>query len=338
MQGRFPSIQWRFFLVMTMFLGLLLSQDIHAQNVEKDSTHWVGEWADDGNLHYAFHLHLYPVGNGKMTGYFEWKLIWTSLLAHKHKVGSVAIEYLVGYYNPAVKSLNMQGMRQKDPADIISMDTYSVTILEEGKTMAGINRKPGNYQGRLYGQLVPEKKEVIAAKQYDSVDLEPVKPVTPKKPIAAIPEPPAEKPIDKLTTEPKVPVAAPKLDISSQISELEKSAKKELGEREIITKKSIATSAENLRIQIYDNSIVDGDVISVIWNGEWVLRYYKVVKAPKMLVLKLKSGENTLVMHAENLGRYPPNTAAINFSHGSKQETIILNSTMGKSEALKFVK
>jgi hypothetical protein len=91
-----------------------------------------------------------------------------------------------------------------------------------------------------------------------------------------------------------------------------------------------------VRIRVYDESIIDGDVISLNWNGEWVTRYYRVAKLPKEIVLDLHPGENTLVMFAENLGRYPPNTASISVQRGGKTEVFVLNSDMGKSEAIKF--
>ena len=312
------------FLSVSLFLiGLSFFQDMRAQHIEKDSTHWVGEWADDGNLHYSFHLHLFPLENGKMTGYFEWKLIWSSVWEHIPKVGAVATEYLIGYYDVENETLNLQGIRQKDPVDIISMDIYTINVRSEGKKMLGINRKPGNYQGRLYGELVEEKpaKTIVQAKKITP------EPVPAKSPIkqASAKTAVVEKPIVVEKTAPDTKPAP-----TSAIAEMEG--------REIITKQEISAKDEEIRIQIYDNSIVDGDVISVIWNGEWVMRYYKVVTAPKTLVLKLQKGENTLVMHAENMGRYPPNTAAITVAHSGKTETIILNSTMGSSEALKFVR
>jgi hypothetical protein len=103
-----------------------------------------------------------------------------------------------------------------------------------------------------------------------------------------------------------------------------------------VTKTQLRATETQLRIRIFDESIIDGDVVSLSWNGEWVLRYYRVAKLPRELVLDLQQGENTLVMHAENLGKYPPNTAAISIAHGSKTDLFILNSDMGKSEAIKI--
>lgn len=300
-----------------------VGQNLQIPNVEKDSTEWVGEWADNGNLHYSYRLKLFPIGDGRMTGTFEWKLIWTWLPEHKPKVGSVAIEYLVGNYDPIKKVLNLSGIRRKDPADIISMDIYVINVLDNGSKLGGINMKPGNYQGRLYGEIVlpkpkPKPKVVVELKK-DEKKVEKVKELPNKNP--------------------EILPSSPDNNSAKNVAKIVKPEDlEELNSREIITKQEIKSKEEQIRIRIYDNSMVDGDIISLNWNGEWILRYFKVVKVPKEIILNLKKGENTLVMHAENLGKYPPNTAAIQIDRGSKQEVIILNSTMGSSEALRFIK
>lgn len=303
---------------------------VRAQLVEKDSTEWVGEWRDDGNLQYAFRLKVVPVGEGKVQGVFEWKLIWTSLVEHRPKVGAVAKEYVVGRYDPATRRLTLVGMRQDDPADIISMDHYLIDIAADGKRLEGVNIKPTNYHGSMFGvKMVPKPKPKPAPSPAVVVERPMAKEKAKTGTPAAKPAPadPAAKPTAPASPSPSasIPPKRPAQDL-------------ELGEREIVTKTEIKAAATDVRIRIFDESLIDGDVVSLNWNGVWVLRYYRVSHAPKELVLKLQQGENTLVMHAENLGKYPPNTAAVSIQHGAKTQQVILNSDMGKSEAIKIVK
>jgi hypothetical protein len=74
--------------------------------------------------------------------------------------------------------------------------------------------------------------------------------------------------------------------------------------------KTIDVAEENIAVQLYDNGEIDGDTVTVTFNGE-VIAFKKGLSAkPIILNLKLKPGtENELVMYAENLGSIPPNTA-----------------------------
>lgn len=323
---------------------MLLPFLTNAQSVEKDSTHWVGEWRDEGNLQYAFHLHLQPLGGGRMSGYFDWKLIWTWLPEHKSKVGASAREYVVGIYDPIKRQIKVSGIRQTDPADIISMDIYIIDVSADGKSIEGINVKPENYHGSMFGIIQPPKKPV-AAKKTPTQASEPSKvsskesskpsPVTSKS-APVQPNPNASKPTP---TQPTSPTAAqPKPSTPETQPAAKANADTELKSREIVTKQEMRSTEDKVRIRIFDEAMIDGDVISLNWNGTWILRYYRIAKLPKEFTLELQPGENTLVMHAENLGRYPPNTASISVQRGTKTEVLVLNSDMGKSEAIRIIR
>jgi hypothetical protein len=109
-----------------------------------------------------------------------------------------------------------------------------------------------------------------------------------------------------------------------------------LNGRKVHIHDEIDTDEETLTIQVYDKGKVDGDRISLYLNGELLLENYTVGKIKKELTLHLKPGENYLVMHALNLGRIPPNTAAIRIYKNGKPKDIILNSDMDKSGGLKI--
>ena len=87
----------------------------------------------------------------------------------------------------------------------------------------------------------------------------------------------------------------------------------------------------------YDASI-DGDTMSLFFNGEWLLDHYGVTKAKKAIKLNFKPNtKNFLVLFANNLGKSPPNTAAILFSNGKTNRFVKLSSDLKTCSALNFV-
>ncbi len=82
----------------------------------------------------------------------------------------------------------------------------------------------------------------------------------------------------------------------------------------------------------------DGDIISLNLNGEWIVRGLEVTKAGAKIRVPLIHKKNHLIMHAENLGSIPPNTASMKLNDGTKVHEITLNSDAGKSEGILFVR
>lgn len=64
-------------------------------------------------------------------------------------------------------------------------------------------------------------------------------------------------------------------------------------------------------ITFWDNSILDGDIISVYLNEIKILNNHKLTKEKKKIELKLKDGINVLSIYAHNLGEIPPNTIGV---------------------------
>jgi hypothetical protein len=91
-------------------------------------------------------------------------------------------------------------------------------------------------------------------------------------------------------------------------------------------------------IEIWDNDQEDGDIISLSLNDKWVLTGYELAKSRKLLRLQLQPGANWLMMRSENLGRIPPNTAAIALVEHGIRKIFTLHSDMGKSEVLKLMR
>ena len=107
-------------------------------------------------------------------------------------------------------------------------------------------------------------------------------------------------------------------------------------DRTVLTKNQIEVSSKNLILQVWDNNKEDGDIISLKLNGEWILKNFRVKKSKNEIRLSLTKKDNLLVLHAENLGDQPPNTAAISINDGIKVQELILNSDEDQSEAIRI--
>ena len=92
-------------------------------------------------------------------------------------------------------------------------------------------------------------------------------------------------------------------------------------------------------VEVWDNNIVDGDIISLYVNNTCVLNKYTLAKEKKAVKnLPLKNGKNTITMFAENLGDIPPNTASMSIYIDNKLlRTFLLESDMELNEALEIM-
>jgi len=117
-----------------------------------------------------------------------------------------------------------------------------------------------------------------------------------------------------------------------------KELKTDFESRPVIAKETITVKSNTIQLTFWDSGAkVDGDVISIVLNGKYVLEKYKLKGTKKSITVTLQEGENSIVMHAHNEGRHPPNTAAILVSDGSKNQHIQLNADLKTSSSLNFI-
>lgn len=101
----------------------------------------------------------------------------------------------------------------------------------------------------------------------------------------------------------------------------------------------INTKAARVQIQLWDDTIEDGDVITLIYNGKPLLQHYLLKGSKKMLELSLRPGQDdVLELRADNLGSIPPNTAAISIGLGDDNYTYLATTRPGKPVSLIFRK
>lgn len=103
--------------------------------------------------------------------------------------------------------------------------------------------------------------------------------------------------------------------------------------------KTIEIDNASFTLDLYDNGEIDGDSISLFFNGKLLLSHKRL--SDKALTLKLNVDEtrivNELIMYAENLGAIPPNTALMVVNDGDNRYEVRISSDLQKSGVIRFV-
>jgi len=111
-----------------------------------------------------------------------------------------------------------------------------------------------------------------------------------------------------------------------------------LKDREVVTNsRKIRVDSARLEMILYDHLIQDGDIVSINFNGDWILEKYSLETAAKTLKLELnKTGKNYLLLHAESIGKRPPNTMTIGYTYKGESQRIALKSDLNASELIEI--
>jgi hypothetical protein len=113
---------------------------------------------------------------------------------------------------------------------------------------------------------------------------------------------------------------------------------RELKNREIVVSdRVIIVDKKVVTLELYDHKMIDGDIVSVNFNGDWILENYKLKGKPFKIDIQLNDdGKNYLLLHAVNLGDRPPNTMALKYIYKGKEELVILSSNLDESELIEI--
>jgi hypothetical protein len=111
-----------------------------------------------------------------------------------------------------------------------------------------------------------------------------------------------------------------------------------LKDREIqMSTRKIKVDSLKFEVSLYDHMIEDGDVISLNFNGDWIVEKMPLEAKHKKLKLMLNAeGKNFFILHAENVGRRPPNTMAVDYYYRGRKHQIILKSDLNVSEMIEI--
>lgn len=191
--------------------------------------------------------------------------------------------------------------------------------------------------------------------------VKPLPKITPlPKTINPIENKPSENAIPKLTPAPKkdIPVLKKQPEIT-KIKPLPPVEKTPVIKDTIVTKSTIKVNTlppttngridkelrrivvhdKKIKLNIYDNGTIDGDTVSIYYNGRAILKNKGLTANP--LVVEVELDENiamhSIVLFAENLGSIAPNTALVIFttSDGKRYE-LYSSATLQQNAAIVF--
>jgi zinc protease len=100
---------------------------------------------------------------------------------------------------------------------------------------------------------------------------------------------------------------------------------------------SYAIDNSDVTIELYDDASVDGDEVSVFFNGSNVVSKKPLTDRPLTFNVKAGKGKNTIVMFADNMGTTPPNTALMIIKSGTKTYKVNLSSSDKESAAIELM-
>lgn len=103
--------------------------------------------------------------------------------------------------------------------------------------------------------------------------------------------------------------------------------------------KTIEIDNASFTVDLYDNGEVDGDSVSLFFNGKLILSHKRLSDKPLNLKLNVDNTRevNELIMYADNLGSIPPNTALMIVYDGDNRYEVRISSDLQKSGVIRFV-
>jgi len=105
------------------------------------------------------------------------------------------------------------------------------------------------------------------------------------------------------------------------------------------TIQSLEFKSDSITLSLYDNGEIDGDTVSVLINGEVVLAQQglKATAIRKTIyITPVMQDSFTLVLYAENLGKYAPNTGLIIVRDGDDAYQVRFSADLQKNVAVVF--
>ncbi len=110
-------------------------------------------------------------------------------------------------------------------------------------------------------------------------------------------------------------------------------------ERKLELVKEIKTDTGNLRLDFYDNGVIDGDTISVYVNDMPVVSRQVLTTKPITIYVKIDFAKprQEMIMVGENLGSIPPNTALMIVNANDKRYQVYLTSDNKKNALVRFI-
>ncbi len=125
---------------------------------------------------------------------------------------------------------------------------------------------------------------------------------------------------------------------SNKAKNISENTKDKLSKRTYQVIKIIEVTQPNIKVDIYDNGQIDGDVVSIYLNEKQLVSSKMLTAQPITLQIKVDENEDVydLIMYAESLGTIPPNTALMIVTTATQRYEINISSNEQTSGAIRF--
>ncbi|MBN9350450.1 MAG: hypothetical protein J0H55_07180 [Chitinophagaceae bacterium] len=242
--------------------------------------------------------------------------------------GDDNMEYLKGEWIPAPNQrCGGQGTTLLS-RQVVKRVPFGVTLNErKNPPLRPIRKEPAKIAKK------PDTREATAsAKTQPRNEISPKPKVAPDKTETELPK-------TSLATE--IPVESEKSSLAKRELELNKEEQpvyKGYENRKKDVVKTIVIENPVFQVNLYDNGVIDGDSVSLFYNGRLILSHKRLSDVPITVTLSVDKSrkDNVLTMYAENLGTIPPNTALMIVRDGDKRYEVRMESDMGKSGTVIF--
>jgi hypothetical protein len=109
-------------------------------------------------------------------------------------------------------------------------------------------------------------------------------------------------------------------------------------QRKNVEQSHIEVNVKNINLKVYDNAVVDGDTVSIYYNGKLLLSHQPLSEKPIEINLELNTSQTRqeIVLFAENLGSIPPNTALVVITAGDKRYELFASASLQENAVLVF--
>ena len=103
--------------------------------------------------------------------------------------------------------------------------------------------------------------------------------------------------------------------------------------------REIKVDTGDIRLDFYDNGIIDGDTISVYANNQAIVSNKGLTTVPITVYVRIDAmrEKQEIVMAGQNLGTIPPNTALMIVTAGTKRYQLYLTSDEQKNAMVRYV-
>jgi archaellum component FlaF (FlaF/FlaG flagellin family) len=250
-----------------------------------------------------------------------------------------------------------------------STRTSSVAVNKpaaETKKPAEVKPEPQKTETVAVNKPTEEKNRVVAS--VTTPELKKTEPVVTKNPVQEKTTPvetinqPVKKqdpPVAAINTEQKKTVVEPPVEtkkqdppaaiVSSTSPKTEtplavnkpaivSNAAAQVNERKTVEAQQVNFVSDSLQLALYDNGEVDGDTVSVLLNGELILikQGLKATAIKKTIYIQPGQAEFILVLYAENLGKYAPNTGLLVVYDGEERYQLRFSADLQQNAAVIF--